>query len=58
MVQGQAIKFGQLDKDIQEMRGRRERELRMNDKALSDAALGVRSSERMISRLDAQVRGW
>lgn len=38
------------------MKEKMDKELQMNDKALSDAALGVRSRDRVIIKLDGQVR--
>ncbi|CAM9168831.1 unnamed protein product [Pylaiella littoralis] len=53
-LEGQKLEHARRDEEIQKMKEDFEKELQMNDKALSDAALGVRSRDKMIKTLDRQ----
>lgn len=55
-AQAQKLDFDRRNKEIQARKEENERQLEMNDKALSDAALGVRTRDRQIINLGDKVR--
>lgn len=54
--QAQELDFARRNREIQAQKEENERQLQMNDKALSDAALGVRTRDRQIINLGGKVR--
>ncbi|CAN0148136.1 unnamed protein product [Ectocarpus sp. 6 AP-2014] len=54
-LKAQELDFARRNKEIQAQKEENERQLQMNDKALSDAALGVRTRDRQIINLGDKI---
>ncbi|CAB1117752.1 unnamed protein product [Ectocarpus sp. CCAP 1310/34] len=54
-LKAQELDFDKRNREIQAQKEENERQLQMNDKALSDAALGVRTRDRQIINLGGKI---